>query len=267
MARVASLGMYDAPGARAANDSLWQGIASRLTAAGVEGVPDTLDRSRSLDEIWADPDLLLAQTCGYPLVTQWKGKLQYLTTPRYRAPGTEGASHCSLIVVRKDDPGQTLNDFRGRTAAINGRGSNTGMNLPRALLAPLANGRAFFTEVIETGSHGGSAVAVAEGRADLAAIDAVTFAHLERDVPEVTAALRTLATTASCPSLPFVTSLTTPRRVVRLLRDAISQTIEDDREAAGSLFLDGAERIGIRRYQVLATMEARARRRGYPVLA
>ncbi len=267
MARVASLGMYDPPGASPANDRLWQAIARRLNVAGVDDVPDALDRSRSLDEIWGDPDLLLAQTCGYPLVTQWKGRLQYVTTPRYRAQGCEGATHRSLIVVRRDDAGQTLTDFRGRIAALNGRGSNSGMNLPRALLAPLANGRAFFASVIETGSHGASASAVAEGRADIAAIDAVTFAHLERDAPDMTAALRTLTVTASSPALPFVTSTKTPRRVVGLLRRAISGAIDEDREAADRLFLDGTERIGIRRYQVLATMESRARRKGYPVLA
>jgi ABC-type phosphate/phosphonate transport system substrate-binding protein len=264
---IASLGMYDSTTLRDANDALWSAIAGRLRSAGLARVPDELDRSRPLPEIWDDPDLLFAQTCGYPLMTRWSGRLRYVTTPRYRAPGCEGPTHRSRIVVRRDDDTRTLADFRGRHLALNERGSNTGMNLLRALIAPLARGGLFFGRVTETGSHWASARAVAGGAADIAAIDAVSYFHLEREAPDIVARLRTLCWSEDGPTLPFVTAAATPESVVRKLRHAITQAIGDARTAADALLLDGVETVGLRRYRRLITLENRSVRIGYPVLA
>ena len=46
-----------------------------------------------------------------------------------------------------------LRTFAGRRVAINGRDSNSGMNLLRAAVADLAGGRPYFSRVIETGAH------------------------------------------------------------------------------------------------------------------
>jgi ABC-type phosphate/phosphonate transport system substrate-binding protein len=264
---VASLGMYDSPATRAANDDLWTGIARRLRAGGIDDVPDGLDRSRALDQIWSDPSLLLAQTCGYPLITQWRGQLRYVATPRYDVPGCDGTSHRSRIIVRAGDDTERLGDYRSRTVAVNDFSSNTGMNLLRAASASLASGGAFFEKVVETGSHAASARKVADGEADIAAIDAVTFAHLEREEAAVTGRLRTLGWTAPSPALPFVTSSTSSDALVRLLRKALRETIADRPATANALFLDSIEVIGIRRYDVISTMEKRATTLGYGRLA
>lgn len=266
-ARIASLGMYDSGPLQGANDRLWTAIAGHLRAAGLDRIPDDLDRSRPLADIWDDPDLLLAQTCGYPLMTRWRGRLRYIATPCYRAPGCDGVAHRSRIVVRADEEAETLAAFRGRRVALNDRHSNTGMNLLRALIAPLAEAGAFFGAVIETGSHAASARAVAEGTADIAAIDTVTFAHLDREAPAVTRTLRTLSWTAATPGLPFVTAPTTSTGIVQMLRRAISSAIEEQRDAADRLLLDRIERVGLRRYHSVTTLEARSRRAGYPALA
>jgi hypothetical protein len=47
----------------------------------------------------------------------------------------------------------SLDDLRGGRCAVNDLGSNSGMNLLRAEIAPLANGKAFFKSVLVTGSH------------------------------------------------------------------------------------------------------------------
>jgi ABC-type phosphate/phosphonate transport system substrate-binding protein len=258
--------MYDSPSVQDANDRLWGAIARRLRGCGLADVPDTLDRSRPLEVIWEDPALLLAQTCGYPLVTRFEGRLKYVATPRYGAVGCEGFTHRSRVVIRKRDPAGRLEDFRGRLLAINDRESNTGMNLLRALIAPIAGGDHFFGRVVETGSHAASARAVAEGEADIAAIDNVTYAHIEREEPDVATELRTLAWTAASPALPFVTPFRTPDRLVSQLRKAIGDAIEDEPGASGQLMLDGIETIGARGYHVVKSLEATARRRGYPVL-
>ena len=91
--------MYDPVELHATVDAWWHGVARAMRAEGIQGVPDKLDRSLSLDALWSAPDLLLTQTCGYPLIGAWSRQLRYLATPRYAAAGCEGATHCSWIVV------------------------------------------------------------------------------------------------------------------------------------------------------------------------
>ncbi len=146
MTRVASLGMYDFPWLREATDAFWGLMRDGLREAGVDGVPDELERERPLREIWRDPNLLLAQTCGYPLVTELAGRVRLVATPIYDLPGCDGVLHRSFVVVRADDPARELADLRGRRCAVNGFDSNTGMNLLRAAIAPLAQDGAVFRE-------------------------------------------------------------------------------------------------------------------------
>ena len=191
--RAASLSMYDLPELQWANDRLWAAIAERLEAVGLADVPTALERERPLDEIWTDPRLLLAQSCGYPVVTNLRGRVQLVATPHYRAEGCRGPFHSSAIVVRKADRAQALADLQGTRLALNDAASGSGMNLMRAAIAPLAGGETFFSEVILTGSHLASLHAIAEGEADAGAIDAVTWAHVRDLRPELAGRLRVLA--------------------------------------------------------------------------
>lgn len=269
MARTASLAMYDGPALHEANDALWELIAERLAERGIADVPRRLDRDRPLEAIWGDPDLLLAQCCGYPLVTRYRTRLRYVTTPLYTAPGCSGVLHRSRILVRKDDPAAALKALAGRRAAVNERESNTGMNLFRATVAPLARGAPFFAEVVQTGSHLASMRAVAEGRADVAAVDAVSFAHAARVEPELALALRTIGWTDASPGLPFVTAGATPEPLVRLLRDSIAAAVQsaEARPACAVLLLAGVERLPARAYDGLLRIERGSVRSRYPELA
>jgi ABC-type phosphate/phosphonate transport system substrate-binding protein len=267
--RPASLGMYDHPAVSDANDALWSAIAERLRHVGVERVPAALDRGRPLEQIWSDPDLLLAQTCGYPLMTRWHGRLRYVATPCYRAEGCDGEAHSSRIVVRRDDPAASLAALRGARAALNDVGSNSGMNLFRAAIADHADGAPFFSAVIETGSHRESAHHVASGLADAAAIDAVTFALLERHEPDLIDGLRTLAWSNVVPGLPLVTSLRTSPREIALLRRTLREVTQDSAldSTRDALMLDGFETVHLARYQRILAIERSAARLGYPTLA
>jgi len=262
---VASLGMYDHPAVRDANDRLWAEIAQTLRDLGVANVPAALDRARPLADIWQDPGLLLAQCCGYPLLKTHAHQLRIVGVPVYMLEGEASADHFSLIVVGQADDAASLAALQGRRAAINDRFSNSGMNLFRAAVAEHATHPHFFGAVLETGGHRESALAVAEGRADVAAIDAISFAHLARAEPGITARLRILQRTASSPNLPFVTSRQTPLETVGALRLALTDVAHRSL-AAGSLFLAGMERADLARYQPVLDLEDRAIRKGYPVL-
>lgn len=267
--RIASFGMYDRPELHEANDRLWAAIAVHLRDADVAGVPDHLDRTRSLHEIWADPDLLLAQCCGYPMVMSYSGQLRYLATPVYLAGGCDGVRHRSRLIVRHDEGRTALSGFRGARVAVNQWDSNTGMNLLRAAIAPLAPGPRFFAEVVETGSHAASARAIARARADIAAVDTVSYAYMERYEPEVTSRLKTIGWTEPSPGLPFVTSMRTSQAdtaaLVRALRIAVhSPDLRQDRDL---LLLNDIRQIGSNRYATVLAAERRAARLGYPALA
>lgn len=265
----ASLVMYDfLPPVRAANDQLWRGVRDRLRAAGV-AAPDSLDRTLSYDGIWLKPDLVLAQTCGYPYVSHLKGKVRLVATPVYDHPGGEGTERVSYVVVRADDPARSLADLRGRVVAINDHGSNSGMNLFRAALAPIAGGKPFFSSVQITGGHVASMQVVQDCLADTAAIDTVTFGLASRFQPDMVAGLRILAETPAGPGLPYITRIDASDAELQALRSAIADSIADPSlsEAIASLGLRGIELLDDADYDRLDAHRRDAERLGYPTIA
>lgn len=266
---VASLGMYDHPRQRAANDRLWREIARILRARGIASVPAELDRSRPVQAVWRDPSLLFAQACGYPLVADPALDLRVVALPVYDVPDCSAGEHLSYFVTRRDDDSASLGDFRGRRAAINDRGSNTGLNLFRSAIAGLAGGQYFFSSVKETGSHRGSINAILTREADIAAIDAVTYAAIDRFEPEVTASLRIFGKSATSPATPFVTAGRTSVETVSALRTALNDVIADPAlaEVRDILFLRDVRPAGNERFAPLRALEADAVAAGYPHLS
>lgn len=264
---VASLGMYDHPAQRAANDRLWAEIRRRLLARGIPAAPE-LDRSRPVEAIWRDPTLLFGQACGYPLVSDPELALRVVGVPVYAAPDCAGGRHASYLVGRDDDPRTSLADHRGGRAAINGRNSNTGYNLFRAAVAPVAQGGRFFGSVVETGSHRASLEAIRHGQADIAAIDAVTYAVLRRFEPGATVGVRIIGITASSPTLPFVTARSTSIATVAALRIALADVIADPglAEVRATLLLSDIIPGGVERFEPVRAIEIAAITAGYPVL-
>ncbi len=261
--RIASLGMYDHPAQHAANDRLWSAIAAVLRERGVAEVPDRLDRTRDVHAIWRDPALLFGQACGYPLIADPTLDLQVIAFPIYA-----GRESGSVIVARADDPRGSVAAFRGSRAAINDCQSNTGMNLFRATIAPFAGQGAFFAEVVETGAHRASIVAVGTGKADLAAIDRVTYATIARFEPALVASLKIVAPSPASPSLPFVTAAGTDTETVAALRSALDHVAADPDLAAvrETLFLAGIVPAEPDALTPISTLEAEAVRAGYPAL-
>jgi ABC-type phosphate/phosphonate transport system substrate-binding protein len=265
---IASLGMYDMDWVRGANDALWAGVAARLRAAGVDGVPERLDRDRSMTEIWHDSDLLLGQTCGYPLMTALRDVVQVVAAPVYDFAGCVGATHRSVLVVPAASPFRTLEDLRGGRVAINSADSNTGMNLLRLAVAPLAGAKPFFAAVTTTGAHLASIDLVARNGADLTAIDCVTFGLVARHRPDLVAGVRIIGETAPSPSLPFVARGSASPADMALLREALANALADPSlvEAKRALGLLRVEPATSADYEIVARYEREAAAMGYPVL-
>ena len=181
---VAGLPMYDLPALAWATDALWSAIARDLAAQGVSDVPDRLSRDLEPEALWTDPDLLLGQTCGLPLVSLLAGRVRFVATPIYAVSGCHGGDYQSWLVVRRADGRRSVADLEGSIAAVNAPHSQSGANALAAMTAPVAKGRAFFADIRLTGAHAASLAAVRSGAADCAAIDCVTWALLAQCVPE-----------------------------------------------------------------------------------
>ncbi len=257
---IAALPMYEFPWVRAATDRLWATIRDALRTRGIDA-PEALTRDRGLHEIWRDRGLLLGQTCGYPYWTGLRREAEILATPIYGFAGCEGPNHRSFLIARGDDPRTTLAEFRGDRAAVNGFDSNSGMNLFRAAVAPLAQGKPFFADIVETGGHAQSLVAVAEGRADVASIDCVTYGLLARGASQFVTATKIIGETTSSPALPFIGSRALPPQTRAAVRQALR-----DLPPFPELGLTGVAFLPETAYARVEEIEREAAVAGYPEL-
>src|SRR5690606_22386345 len=94
--------------------ALWRAVQRLLVARGLP-VEELIPGRPEPDLLahWQQPNLILSQTCGYPLRTQLP-EVQVVGCFHYRVPGCEGINYCSFLVVRDEDKHRTLADFRGR---------------------------------------------------------------------------------------------------------------------------------------------------------
>jgi ABC-type phosphate/phosphonate transport system substrate-binding protein len=248
--------------------TLWTVLREALVLKGLQQLPDAIIWPQDLHAHWRAPDLLLSQTCGYPLTHALQGQVQLLGCFRYAAPGCEGIYCRSVLIARKEYAHLALEDFRNRRVAFNSTDSQSGYNALRALVAPLAQGGAFFGHTLETGSHRGSVDAVREGRADLAAIDCVTWALLQMHDAPAAEGLCTIGHSAPYPGLPLITSMHTPPAHVQALRHGLHGLLiaPAAAHALGQLLIEGFETPDLAVYQRCMEMERSAIASGYPQL-
>ena len=265
---IAILPMYDFPWTAAANDALWAAISARLAEAGVQS-PTRLARGGELAVIWRHPGLIFGQTCGYPYASGLKDAVTLIAAPEYSFPGCEDASHRSVIIRRASNSRCVLKEFRDAVAALNAPDSNTGMNLFRAMIAPIAGGAAFFSSVVLTGSHEASVAAVDNGRADIASIDCVSFALLERGRPELIERVAIVAESAPSPCLPFIAAASLPVLTIAAVRNALIAALADPNlaETRAALGLKGARAATPANYDRVIDIEREAAAMGFAQLA
>ena len=256
-------------GALDAVQTLWSVLREALVLKGLQQFPEAISWPQDLHLHWRAPELLLSQACGYPLTHALQGQVQLLGCFRYAAPGCEGIYCRSVLIARTESAHLALEDFRNRRVAFNSTDSQSGYNALRALIAPLAGQGRFFSQALATGGHRLSVDAVREGRADLAAIDCVTWALLQmHDVP-ATEGLCTIGHSAPYPGLPLITSLHTPPEQVQALRHGLHGLViaPAAAQALGQLLIEGFETPDLAVYQRCIEMESSAIASGFPQLA
>jgi ABC-type phosphate/phosphonate transport system substrate-binding protein len=265
---LATLPMYDLPELLEDTDAFWRAIAARLRGHGRTDVPERLSRDASPEAGWRDSRLVLSQTCGYPLTHGLGAHLRVVATPSYAAAGCEDATHRSAVMVRADVGHVPASALRGTRAAVNAFDSHSGMNALRAFVAPHARDGRFFSEVVETGSHRASISALRDGRADAAAIDAVTLALIEEVSPRELSGLEILAWTDPTPCLPFVTRRDASDEMLFDLQSALDDVVRDPalRDVCARLRISHVTPSRVEDYEAIMEMERFAARCGYPML-
>lgn len=230
---VASLPMYDRPELRGATDRLWSTLREALREEGM-AAPEALERGRPMKAVWEDPRLVLSMACGLPLVRGIAAPVAVLGAFDYGVAGAPPGHYRSVVVVRGDDPRGELAAFRGARLALNGYGSQSGWGAILHHAAPLARDGRFFGPALVTGAHAASGRAVAEGAADIAAVDAVSWRLMRRFVPEAAGRLRVLMETDPTPGLPLIAAPGTDvARARRALAAGVAGLEAEVREALG----------------------------------
>jgi ABC-type phosphate/phosphonate transport system substrate-binding protein len=240
---LACLPMYDWPEERESVDAFWTYLWRRSGLM----LPGRLTRPADEAELfglWRDPALIFAQACWGPLSLGLLPGLRVLAQPDYSdVPGGRGPFYRSVLVAREgeavpapDAPGAAIPPDIGSVGrlAVNARHSLSGWLAlledahalrERAERAPVSPPAGEAVEenplrLVETGGHRASIRAVAEGRADLAAIDCRTWALALRHEP-CARRLVVVGWTAERLGLPYVTGAATDDKTAERLRETL----------------------------------------------
>ncbi|TIO11176.1 PhnD/SsuA/transferrin family substrate-binding protein [Mesorhizobium sp.] len=191
--------------------------------------PDELD----FQGLWLHPALLFAQTCWGPMELGLSTHVHVIGQPNYDAfEGGQGELYSSALVmrvgdapaVRSPDDGSSLiplDILRGKRFTFNNVDSMSGIiGLTRDLEA-LGESLDMLSMCGESGGHRASIVAIAEGKADVAAIDCRSWAQAQRFEPAAQK-LAVVGWTRRRKGLPFITSRTTPEKIVAAMREAVA---------------------------------------------
>lgn len=228
---IVSLPMYDWPELQIYNDRFFEELRRSLLSQGFMP-PEQMDRSSDRLDTWLDENLLLSQTCGLPFRTVLKDKVSLVGTPAYGLNCGAG-SYYSVVIVHQDSQIEQLDDLKNMTFAYNEKGSQSGYAALLHTLSSIKDAPQYFTSSFQSGSHRQSIQDVAEGRADFAAIDALSWELALRHEPSAQK-LRVIASSEPTPTLPYITALR-PRReqdkIHMAVVDAMVSLDEDTREA------------------------------------
>lgn len=215
--------MYDLTHLRSANDRLWAGIRSSLSAG-----PEALTRSLDPWTDWLSPKLLFSQTCSLPFRERLCVSTRLVGTPVYEIPDCPPGFYYSYLIRFSGDTRDLQTLAQHGNMAYNDGSSQSGWAAPYEHLSSLS---AVCYSNIHTGSHLSSIEAVRSGAANFAAVDAVTF-HLWKDEnPEVACEVDVFDRTPPTPALPYITDMTRdPEPIAQAVKRAIEELSQEDKQ-------------------------------------
>ncbi len=211
LAAFASLPMYELPPLAPAWDRFWALTRAELATRGIDSA-EILRRDEPYSHLWRNPDLLIGQTCGWPLVSQLGDAVVPFARFDFGLNTKRPGDYFSVLVGPRGavphvalgplDLAPLIADPEMRIA-VNSFELQSGFRvLGECLPAPTTVSR---DRLVMTCSHIASIGAVAAGKADLAAIDAATW-QLALEHEPAARQLTVVARSADAPGLPLITS-------------------------------------------------------------
>ena len=233
---IANLMMYHRPQLVDAHNRYWQLIRDNLDEIGIDS-PQYLSQDAEEFYVWNHPELVLSQTCGLPYRRWLHDKVELVGTPDFGVHGCQPGYYRSALVVRSDDSREDLGQYRDSIFAYNQTFSQSGY--VAAYWHAQQHGF-WFENRLHTEQHIDSAKAVADGRADIASLDAVSWRLMEQYEP-FAQNLRVLDWTEPTPGLPLIAAKNANASATfGAVMNAIQQLTDDDRS---SLCLKGIVQI------------------------
>jgi ABC-type phosphate/phosphonate transport system substrate-binding protein len=183
--------MYPFAQVRGATNDLWAAIRRNLGWG-----PDGLEWNTVTPDVWHDPDLLVAQTCGWPLIAELPDSSAVVGAFDYAVPDAHEGTYRSLIVTGTDRSLDELRADPNTLAAVNDHSSLSGwISFQHVWQGKPQN--------FVTGAHIDSCRALVAGRAQVACIDAVSFNLFEEFEPSVVEGLRIVGQGPRIPCTPL----------------------------------------------------------------
>jgi len=226
---IASLMMYKRPELAEAHRIYWDLIRSNLEAAGIAS-PATLSQDDEEFFVWRHPRLVLSQTCGMPYRLKLHGQVNLVGTPDFALDNCPPGYYQSAVITHVENEELSVESFKNAVFAYNQKTSQSGY---AAIYSHTESRGYWFTQQLQTHSHVNSARAVAEKRASIAAIDAVTWRLIKKYEP-FAADLKPLEWTDPTPGLPYITAKNQdPTPVSYAVKAAIADLPDDVKLSLG----------------------------------
>ena len=247
--------MYDWPETSSALDVLWTSASKNLSLLGISA-PAELTRASNPFDVWSSSDLLVGQTCGWPYINQLQEKVIPFARFDHGLQDCKPGDYCSVYIGKHDSYADHLVSADAfsfvEKVAVNSPDSQSGFHVFAEITKQRAEMSIPGEKRLITGAHRNSLIAVANGQADLAAIDAVAFELAKHHEPEAVSQIVVLGTSRSLPGLPLITSRENSSRSDQLL-EAISKAIEETpQDALDALLIRGVVKARHDDYKVFA---------------
>jgi ABC-type phosphate/phosphonate transport system substrate-binding protein len=226
--------MYDLPEIREETDALWHNILGGLKKRGADPLVDFYrpTSDEETDALLRHPRLLFSQTCWGPISCGVAPELHILAQPDFSDhAGGMGPLYRSAIIATGRGPNLTppksgkaslpTKAMIGKRLAFNDRVSLSGyLSVTADMTAETGSRKAFYGKGVHSGSHRHSVQMVADGEADIAAIDCKTWSLVQR-FDKSTKNVHVIGWTQARKGLPYVCSPTLDETLKSLLTETL----------------------------------------------
>ena len=221
-----------------------------------------------LDTLWGRADLGCAFMCGYPFA-RMRPQPRLLAVP-VPSPKRYGGTpfYWTEFVVRAGSPLHSIDDTFGKRMAYTTETSQSGYQAPRHFLAPYARARGgplFERMVGPLVTPRNVAAAIVSAEADVGPLDSYALDLLRKHERELTAQLRTIASTLPTPMPPLVAASAIDADVAQCVSESLYGVGDADelKSVRDELLIDRFVAADPRSYDELLTRADEADRLGY----